>query len=250
MLNPGFALEDTMTTLVGKVLNSQYNIERGMLQFLMLSATAQTASTGWHSGQLIPWVYMTEPEDHIMDFDFYGRIPTYFSQLGEGILKANIVIELPQWAIGYRIHTADQAIHQVLFSDSASQQNHVSPRYSPYFLEVGRGLSGLLGTSFNSVIYTDKSIFHSTKDMQDKEEMEFIRELSEAERAIIFDPVKMNVIRKNEMHENAKGFYNFISLKEGDHFHYVLWDSFNDVPRELLELFQMVMKENTKPMIP
>jgi len=250
MLNPGFALDDTMTTLVGKVLNSQYNIERGMLQYLMLTSTAETHSTGWHSGQLIPWVYMTEPEDKIMDFDFYGRIPTYFSQLGQGILKANIVIELPQWAIGYRIHTSHEDAHVVLFSDGSSHKSHVSPRYSPYFLEVGRGLSGLFGTSYNSVIYTDKCIFHATKDMQDREEMEYVREVTEAESAIIFDPLKLNVIRKNEIHESAKGFYNFISLKEGDHFHYILWDSFKDVPRELLDLFQMVMKENTKPIIP
>jgi hypothetical protein len=250
MLNPGFRLDDAMTTLVGNVLNSHYNIERGMHQFLMLSATAQTPTTGWHSGQLIPWIYMTEPEDHIMDFDFYGRIPTYFSQLGEGLLKANIVIELPAWAIGYRIHTYNNGIHEVLFGDESSQQSHPSPRYSPYFLEVGRGLSGMLGTSYNSIIYTDKCIFHATKDMQDKEEMEFVREIKEAERAILFDPMKLNVIRKNEMHETAKGFYNFISLKEGDHFHYVLWDTFKDVPGEVLELYQMVMKENTKPFVP
>lgn len=232
-----------MTTLVGQLLNSQYSIEKRMHTYLTVTATAQTETTGWYGGQLIPWIYMKEPSDGILDIDFYGKLPWYTSTLGEGTLRASLQMEMLDWMKGYRIHVNHENVHEVLFEADSLTEGYTAPRYAPYFLEIGRGLSGVMGSSYNSVIFTDKAVFFTTKDIQESEGMEYVRSLTEEERQELFAPSVVSAIKTNERHPRVRGFYNYISYKEGDHFYYIMWDSFGDVPPELAALFRRIMTD-------
>lgn len=232
-----------MTTLVGQVLNSQYSLEKRMHTYLTITATAQTETTGWFGGQLIPWIYMKEPSDGILDIDFYGKLPNYTSLLGKGTLRATLQMEMLDWMKGYRIHVCHEQMHEVIFESDSVTEGYTAPRYAPYFLEIGRGLSGLMGNSYNSVIFTDKAIFYTIKDMQESEGMEYVRSLSEEERSALFAFSVVASIKTNERHPRVRGFYNYISYKEGDQFFYLMWDSFDDVPTELASLYRRVMTD-------
>lgn len=68
-------------------------------------------SSSWSNGVLVPYIYVTPPEDCIQDFDFVATPPTP----GTIVKRVDTKIDsywygiLPEWAKGVRIHSSTNA---------------------------------------------------------------------------------------------------------------------------------------------
>jgi hypothetical protein len=81
---------------------------------LFVGASGEVPTTGWTNIRLEPYFYIVPPKDGIWDFDFVGNPPTGIA--GDVVLPAHasIVLPLPKWLKGVRVHAAQNSMEAVL----------------------------------------------------------------------------------------------------------------------------------------
>lgn len=73
---------------------------------LFIQAKGRTSSTGWSDPCLIPYAYISPPQDGIMDFDLAATPPQGNAGAVLCDLMASFTMELPPWCRGVRVHAA------------------------------------------------------------------------------------------------------------------------------------------------
>lgn len=58
------------------ITDVQVAISESTPSTLAIGASGTVNSSGWTDGQLSEWVYVTPPEDGVLDFDFVAKKPT------------------------------------------------------------------------------------------------------------------------------------------------------------------------------
>ncbi|PKF33442.1 hypothetical protein [Acinetobacter proteolyticus] len=81
----------------------------------VISAKGKVPSSGWSNAELGPWYYIKEPEDGILDIDFYATEPSkdtlvFAHHDGVEIFSTPLVIDLPSWVKGVRIHASTNSL--------------------------------------------------------------------------------------------------------------------------------------------
>ncbi|WP_156385519.1 hypothetical protein [Ramlibacter sp. Leaf400] len=78
---------------------------------LMVSAKARVPTPGWRNALLVPWTYVTEPDDGIWDFDFLASPPTSMDiQVISGLDVQGHFFPAPRWCRGVRVHGSQNSI--------------------------------------------------------------------------------------------------------------------------------------------
>ena len=73
---------------------------------IVLHVTGMVTSSGWSQPELAPWVYIQPPKDGILDLDFTAEQPTGFVLPVILPISASLVVAVPDWVKGVRIHTS------------------------------------------------------------------------------------------------------------------------------------------------
>lgn len=82
---------------------------------LVIGAAGYVSDTGWENGRLIPYVYVTPPEDGIWDFDFVAeRKDGMHLQVVTPIFAAVTYPRPPRWVKGVRIHASANTVVALL----------------------------------------------------------------------------------------------------------------------------------------
>ena len=88
-----------------------------LLPGLVVAAKGKAITGGWSDAFLAPRYYIAPPEDGIQDFDFYATPPssgTIVIQALTDIASKPLLMEMPTWLRGVRVHAASNNIQQVM----------------------------------------------------------------------------------------------------------------------------------------
>ena len=88
---------------------------------LAVHATGEVPTSGWSHIELQPFIYIVPPRDGIWDFDFVGTAPTGIVLQVVLPVAASVVVRLPEWCKGVRVHAAQNTMEEL-----------VSKKESPY----------------------------------------------------------------------------------------------------------------------
>jgi len=75
-----------------------------------IHAIGHVPTTGWTQIELDPYLYLVPPADGVWDFDFVGKAPSGI--VGQVVLQvyASIVVPMPRWLRGVRVHAKTNTI--------------------------------------------------------------------------------------------------------------------------------------------
>lgn len=100
---------------------------------ISIHAKGEVPTTGWTNAQLIPFMYITPPNDGIQEFDFTANSP-------EGVvfevfspIVANYYFEKPNWMRGFKIYTSSNNSKVMLNSQSYKTIN-IGPKTTTIML--------------------------------------------------------------------------------------------------------------------
>ncbi len=102
---PPMSLEAFMIVKIPHVESVSIAWTKSMPPGLLVHATGTVPTLGWSGAQLVPWVYIREPEDGIWDFDFVAQPPDAIAgQKISPIVAQAHVFPAPRWCRGVRVH--------------------------------------------------------------------------------------------------------------------------------------------------
>lgn len=96
----------------------------------VIIAEGLVPTTGWTDSELGVWYYITQPHDGILSLDFLAQPPEKGATVLANkekpvpITSSPLIIELPAWAKGIRVHAAENTIEKVF--DSANDSIHLA----------------------------------------------------------------------------------------------------------------------------
>ncbi|HPQ96334.1 MAG: hypothetical protein KDI44_07300 [Thiothrix sp.] len=123
-LLPATGLTDNLQPVAPPTTPAQlYSIERLCVaagstagtHTVTLEATA--SSSGWSAPQLLPYVYVRQPDDGVQDYGLVARPPQGVALTVLSPLKGAMVLTTPGWMKGIRVHTDRNAL-QFLFDST------------------------------------------------------------------------------------------------------------------------------------
>jgi hypothetical protein len=83
---------------------------------LVVVAKGIVNTSGWTTAELASWLYIEPPADGILDFDFIGKEPAPGSIVLQRITDIEsqpLLISLPDWVKGIRVHASGNHIVRV-----------------------------------------------------------------------------------------------------------------------------------------
>jgi hypothetical protein len=89
---------------------------------LVVHATGVVPTGSWTDGRLIPYVYVTPPQDGIQDFDFVARAPKGYVIQVESPISASWIGTFPVWMKGARVHSSTNSVEESI-TDAACLHN-------------------------------------------------------------------------------------------------------------------------------
>ena len=113
-----------MQAKVYSVQTINYHINKSNPPQLVVHALGQVNSTGWTSGTLIPWVYIDQPSDGIMDFDFVATRPSGVVLWMLSPIDGSNTITMEQWIKGVRIHSVSGS-EEILFDQVVAMKSNI-----------------------------------------------------------------------------------------------------------------------------
>ena len=81
---------------------------------MTVSARGQVNSSGWTNSRLIPWIYILEPADGVLDLDFIAAAPSGVVTFGFEKITGGIILAIPAWLVGVRVHSASNVREAML----------------------------------------------------------------------------------------------------------------------------------------
>lgn len=123
-----------MNSKILSVTAASLQIEKTNPPRLVIQASGFTTTGGWSNGLLIPYVYITPPQDGIWDFDFVATRPTGFvTQMLTPIIAEDYIWEdFPAALKGVRIHGSSNYIEALLSPNT----DHISAEEAGSFKKV------------------------------------------------------------------------------------------------------------------
>lgn len=103
-----------------------YTIYKSDPSQMSIQAIGTVTSSGWYDGILIPWVYVTEPSDEIMDFDFVANLPTGRVLWVMSPIEGMQTIQLEPWIKGIRVHAVNNKIEVKITEESSIAAKEIS----------------------------------------------------------------------------------------------------------------------------
>ncbi|MCG7497736.1 hypothetical protein MHO82_12765 [Vibrio sp. Of7-15] len=94
-----------------------FHINKSHPAQLIVHGVGKVNSSGWSGGKLIPWTYVDQPQDGILDFDFIATAPSGFVLLVISPIEGIGKIQLEDWITGIRVHSSTNKV-EVLLSDT------------------------------------------------------------------------------------------------------------------------------------
>jgi hypothetical protein len=85
-----------------------------------VAASGMVNSSGWSAPSLDPLIYVTQPADGILDLDFTAEAPppgTYVTY-GFVTVSASVVLRVPDWVRGVRIHASSNTLTATIGSQA------------------------------------------------------------------------------------------------------------------------------------
>ena len=79
-----------------------------------ITMEAIASSSGWSDPQLMPYLYVRQPDDGVQDYSLVARRPQGVALTVLSPLKGEVTLETPAWMKGIRVHTDRNAL-QFLF---------------------------------------------------------------------------------------------------------------------------------------
>jgi hypothetical protein len=126
-------LEKIMIKSVSSVKSVCFSINKSNPPQLGVTASGTVSSSGWSDANLIPRVYVAQPEDGIQEFDFVASAPTGTVLWVISPLSSDCTIQLESWMVGIRVHSATGSITALLSDPSCAVgqgilEDHFIPR--------------------------------------------------------------------------------------------------------------------------
>ncbi len=97
-------------TKIPQVDAVNYAINKSNPPTITIFAQGTVNTSGWRNGQLLPYYYVSPPEDGVLDFDFFARAPDGDVLQVETSINAEITGPIPPWLKGVRIHASTNAV--------------------------------------------------------------------------------------------------------------------------------------------
>jgi hypothetical protein len=96
---------------------------------LKVFAKGRVNSGGWSNFELGVWSYVLEPKDGILDLDFLGVPPAHGTIVTMGFVNVNVglVLPVPGWVSGVRIHASRNEIEAILGKALPSAPSPMKP---------------------------------------------------------------------------------------------------------------------------
>lgn len=73
---------------------------------ISVSSTGRVPTSGWTHADLAPWIYITIPNDGILDLDFIASPPTGLALQVVSKISITKAFPVPHWVVGVRVHTS------------------------------------------------------------------------------------------------------------------------------------------------
>lgn len=73
---------------------------------LIVNVKGRVTTTGWTDARLEPYVYITPPQDGLMDFDLVATPPTEIAGDAQTEITAAASLWMPAWCRGVRVHAS------------------------------------------------------------------------------------------------------------------------------------------------
>lgn len=99
---------------------------------LVIHAQGLVTSSGWTQPELSPWVYIAPPKDGIMDLDFTAEQPHGIVLPVILPISATLVLSIPTWVTGVRIHASTNTEVAMLNRAEAASEGDEVP--FPWFV--------------------------------------------------------------------------------------------------------------------
>jgi len=94
-----------MDAKVLEVTSVSFALTKSLPPGLIVHATGKVSSTGWSNARLVPYVYLSPPQDGTWDFDFIAAPPEQIALAVICPISASEFIEpMPSWCRGVRVH--------------------------------------------------------------------------------------------------------------------------------------------------
>lgn len=104
-----------MEAKIYSVESACYCIAETMPAQLSIQASGTVNSTDWTNGTLIPWTYVTQPTDGMVDFEFIATAPSGLAMWDMSPITGHGLVEMDDWIKGIRIHTSNGDLEIMLF---------------------------------------------------------------------------------------------------------------------------------------
>jgi hypothetical protein len=90
---------------------------------LTIAAQGLVNSGGWSNPELGPWSYIRQPEDGVLDIDFFAFPPTPGTMVTAALtpVKAQMIFKVPVWVTTIRVHSSTNSIMAELPPPSATR---------------------------------------------------------------------------------------------------------------------------------
>lgn len=95
-----------MDAKILSVESANYHVTADDPPQLVIHAMGTVDSTGWSDGRLLPWMYIQEPDDGIIDLEFVATAPSGFVLWTLSPVEGIGKLTLQPWIQGFRIHTS------------------------------------------------------------------------------------------------------------------------------------------------
>lgn len=114
-----------MKSKILSVESACFHINKSNPPELAINAIGTTNSSGWKNGELIPYTYVIEPQDGVLDFDFVALQPNGIVLLVLTPIDAVGEVELENWVKGIRIHSSSNSI-EIMLDDNTCLVDFIS----------------------------------------------------------------------------------------------------------------------------
>jgi len=100
---------------------------------IVVAANGMVTTSGWRNPRLVPYVYVTPPQDGIQDFDFFAESPTgIVLQALQPISGVGFVVS-EDWMKGIRVHAVNGNAVVMLDDKSCETGNTIIDTVPDYF---------------------------------------------------------------------------------------------------------------------
>ena len=107
-----------MDTKILSVEKACFHLTKSNPPQLVIQAVGTVNSTGWSDGRLLPWMYIRQPPDGIIDFEFVAKAPSGFVLWVLAPIEGIGAVPLQPWIKGFRIHAATNELEVMLSEKS------------------------------------------------------------------------------------------------------------------------------------